>query len=229
MDWTRTIDAYCERVGGAFWAEPANAASNLAFILAGLVVLFHARRTGRPDGVALFLGVTTIAIGVGSFLFHTFATAWAAVTDTTPIAVFMLGFFAIVMRRHFGLSSVVSGLATLGFLLAMIVMAAVLNAAVGSLASGSEAYAPALFALLIVGGVLARRSDPLARPLFLAGGIFAVSLTLRGLDRPLCAAFPLGTHFLWHLCNAAVLGTLSLGLVRHRPRARVATTADATG
>lgn len=35
--------------------------------------------------------------------------------------------------------------------------------------------------------------------------LFAVSLTLRQLDGPLCQGWPLGTHFGWHLCNAAVL------------------------
>ena len=29
-----TIDNYCERIGDGFWAEPLNAITNLAFILA---------------------------------------------------------------------------------------------------------------------------------------------------------------------------------------------------
>ncbi|SDT92452.1 hypothetical protein SAMN05428979_0445 [Stappia sp. ES.058] len=34
MDWTASVDAYCERVGTAFWAEPVNALTNAAFLVA---------------------------------------------------------------------------------------------------------------------------------------------------------------------------------------------------
>ena len=36
MTWTAPIDAYCERLDAGFWAEPLNAATNLAFILAAV-------------------------------------------------------------------------------------------------------------------------------------------------------------------------------------------------
>jgi len=36
--------------------------------------------------------------------------------------------------------------------------------------------------------------------------ILAVSLTFRSLDASLCAAIPLGTHFMWHVLNAVMLG-----------------------
>ena len=37
MAWTDPIDAYCERLGPGFWAEPLNAWTNLAFLLAALL------------------------------------------------------------------------------------------------------------------------------------------------------------------------------------------------
>ena len=49
-----------------------------------------------------------------------------------------------------------------------------------------------------------------------------VHVTLREgvLDQPLCPAWAPGTHFLWHLLNAAVLFTVLLALIRHgRPLA----------
>jgi len=43
-------------------------------------------------------------------------------------------------------------------------------------------------------------------PAALAGlFVFAVSLTLRTLDEPLCAALPVGTHYLWHVLNGVTL------------------------
>lgn len=47
-----------------------------------------------------------------------------------------------------------------------------------------------------------------------AAGVFAVSLTLRTLDEPLCVAFPLGTHFLWHCLNATVLFIVAYTIIR---------------
>jgi hypothetical protein len=35
-----------------------------------------------------------------------------------------------------------------------------------------------------------------------------VSLALRSVDLAACDAFPLGTHFVWHVLNAAVLYVL---------------------
>ena len=37
--WTRQIDIYCERLGPGFWAEPVNALSNGAFLVAGAFLL----------------------------------------------------------------------------------------------------------------------------------------------------------------------------------------------
>jgi len=46
--------------------------------------------------------------------------------------------------------------------------------------------------------------------------ILCVSLTARSLDEPLCDVLPLGTHWLWHVLNAAMLGWMIEVLRRHR-------------
>jgi len=84
--------------------------------------------------------------------------------------------------------------------------------------NGSEGYLPAFLALLIVGAVLKARSHPAATWLLSAAGIFAVSLTFRTIDLRVCASFPLGTHFLWHLLNGALLGKLLFAMIRHGRR-----------
>ncbi|WP_366524500.1 ceramidase domain-containing protein [uncultured Tateyamaria sp.] len=77
----RQIDGYCERLGPHYWAEPINAVTNAAFVLAALIM--WRRSAGLPLGRALaaVLGV----IGVGSYLFHTHAQVWAAIVDVLPI------------------------------------------------------------------------------------------------------------------------------------------------
>lgn len=215
MDLTRQIHGYCERLGPAFWAEPLNAATNAAFIVAALVGLVLALRSGRLDGPVVWLVAVTFAVGTGSFLFHTFATVWAAMADTTPIMVFILSYFAIAIKRFAGFGWGRSLLLMLAFLAGMLALSAVLRVTVAPYIGGSTSYMPALLAVLGVGIWLAARAHPAGRWLVAAAAIFAVSLTFRTLDRPLCADWPLGTHFLWHLLNGVVLGTLLVALVRH--------------
>lgn len=215
MDWTRQIDTYCERLGPGLWAEPVNAATNAAFILAAIVALGLAYRSGRLDAPVACLVALTCAVGTGSFLFHTHATVWAALADTTPIMLFILGYFAIAMNRFAGFGWGASLLLMLTFLAGMLALSALLRVTLAPLVGGSTSYAPALLAMLGVGLWLARRGHPAGRWLVAAGGVFAVSLTFRALDGPLCAVWPLGTHFLWHLLNGLVLGLLLVALIRH--------------
>ena len=79
----------------------------------------------------------------------------------------------------------------------------------GRTPQASWPYLAALLGLVGLTGWLATRPVPALRryagEFGAATGLFAISLTLRQLDGPLCPAWPLGTHFGWHLCNAAVL------------------------
>jgi hypothetical protein len=44
------------------------------------------------------------------------------------------------------------------------------------------------------------------------------------MDQAVCAAFPLGTHFIWHLLNAAVLLVLLDAAISVGPGMTIATT-----
>ena len=181
---------YCERTGDAFWAEPLNALTNVAFLVAAVAAFVRAKRVGRMDaGIGLLIALTT-AIGVGSFLFHTLATPWAALADVLPILLFIVAYLALVCRRFFAL----------GWPSALLIGVLYIPASMGlrllwrKIAGGAGAtggYLPAIVVLLIVAGLLARRRHQAARPLALAGALFALSLTLRSLDLPLCAAVPI--------------------------------------
>ncbi len=218
MNWTRQIDGYCERLGPGYWAEPLNAATNAAFILAAVVGLWLALRSGRLDGPVAWLIAVTFAVGTGSFLFHTHATVWAAMTDTTPIGVFILSYIAIAMNRFAGFGWGRSLLLMLAFLAGMVALSALLRVTLAPLIGGSTSYVPALAALLGVGLWLRARAHPAGSWLLAAAGTFTVSLTFRALDAPLCEEWPVGTHFLWHLLNGTVLGLLLVAVIRHGAR-----------
>ena len=95
--WNSYIDIYCERLEPGLWAEPLNAVSNSAFLIAALIVALGLRGPGNLE--ARVLTAILAAIGVGSFLFHTFATRWAAMADVLPIAAFVL-YFLYLVNRH---------------------------------------------------------------------------------------------------------------------------------
>lgn len=229
------IFRYCERGGDpSFWAEPLNALTNAAFLVAALAVAIMLARSRNPrDATPEWMLVAVLtAIGVGSFLFHTFATRWAAVADVAPIGVFMLGYLLYALRRFVGLGWPLA-LAGLGlFVYAMQIadgiqcratLISVTEAARGPCLNGTAAYAPALGAMVLLGVVLLVRRHAAAKWLLTAAGVFLVSMLFRTIDWEICAATrfagrALGTHFVWHLLNATTLFLLMVAAVREGTR-----------
>ncbi|RMF40693.1 MAG: hypothetical protein D6754_02660 [Alphaproteobacteria bacterium] len=211
----RPVDIYCERLGPGFWAEPVNAVSNLAFIIAALIMLFPALRARDPGAIALVAILELI--GIGSFLWHTFAVGWAGPADVIPIAAFILLYVWLATRRFFDASPLRASLAVIGALAVLYLTGAAIRAGFGSL-NGSEGYAGVLVLLAAYAAALMRAAPATARGLLLGAALLALSLTFRSLDATLCGAFPLGTHFLWHILNAVMLGWMIHVLLAH-PRA----------
>lgn len=202
MEWTAPIDVYCERVGAAFWAEPINAISNAAFVIAALWIYPRVRRTVPAQRLAVLLGL----IGVGSFAFHTFADRWSMVADIVPIIVFAVAYLDLANRDYLGLSGMRRALA----LLAFFVFAAVFTPVMAQVPIiGVSAGYTALPAAMIFYGLLLRHSaTATSRALLIAGGLLILSLLFRSVDMPLCTAWPRGTHFMWHVLNAVLLAWL---------------------
>ncbi|SFI15485.1 Ceramidase [Bosea sp. OK403] len=198
---------YCERLSGAFWAEPWNALTNGAFLLAAVAAFQLWRRGGGSDRPSLALTLLVFAIGIGSFLYHTMPQGWTLAADVVPIQLFAFCYFGLALTRFFGLSWRTTVLGTLAFF----AFALLLSGGVGSLlpqpARGSAGYAAFLLALAGVTGTLLRRPgcQDTARQVGSAGLVFAVSLAFRTLDGALCGGWSMGTHWLWHLLNAGVL------------------------
>lgn len=184
------IDLYCERTGPGLAAEPLNALSNVAFFVAAWLAW---RRYGsRPD--TRLLSVLLASIGLGSSAFHVLANGTAELADVVPIALFQLCWLALFLRRGLAWRVSATGAATAAFAAVMIA-----SAALPPWLNGSLGYAPALLVLMML--ALA----PAARALRAAALVFACSLALRSVDLALCAAWPWGTHWLWHILNGVVL------------------------
>ncbi len=237
MSWSDQIFRYCERGSDpSFWAEPLNAMTNGAFIVAAVAAGVSLARQARSHGapaIAVLVGLVVV-IGVGSFLFHTFATRWAAQADVIPIGVFMLAYLGYALRVYLRLGwlSTAAGLAlfvgALQFAGSVECRPGLISASPGThgpCLNGTAGYVPAFLAMLGIGAVLRVKQHPASGYLLLAAGVFLASMLFRTVDLELCsstrlAGMTIGTHFLWHILNATTLYLLLMAAVRHGIRAR---------
>ncbi len=209
MAWLEAVDGYCERLTPGYWAEPVNAVTNMAFLVAA--ALMWRRTEGLP--LARVMVLVLAAIGVGSYLFHTHANRATGVMDVIPIVLFILLYIFAASRDFLGLAPWQAGLATLAFL-PYAAATVPLWAMIPGLGS-SAGYAPVPVLILFYAWLLRTRAPATARGLATGAGLLVLSLVFRTLDEPLCGVWPVGTHFLWHLLNAVMLGWMINVYVRH--------------
>lgn len=227
---------YCERATSeALFAEPLNAATNVAFLLAALVaLLLLLRRPKDAQSADHFLLIALVfLIGLGSAAFHVFADRLSGLADVVPIGIFMLVYLGFAVNRFLRVPPGWTVLTIIGFTAIVFITmqfrcwnggvgfpgAGVTNANV--CLNGSLGYVPAMLALFMVGVLLRERRHSAALYLLWAGAIFAVSIALRSLDFVLCDAVVIagrkvGTHFAWHLLNALTLFLLLLASLKVR-------------
>lgn len=231
MDWSK-VYSYCERGSDpSFWAEPLNAISNGAFVIAGLIAAWQLARSSRKDH-ALFewlLVLIVICIGIGSFMFHTYATVWAIPFDTVPISLFMLGYLGYALRRFAGAPWIIVIAALVGFFFSVKYAQGIpcsnellpMTRGAGKRCfNGTLGYTPAFVALVLVGALLLIQRHPAAKYLFGGAALFLIAMTFRTIDLEVCrwavrGGRGVGTHFLWHTFNGLLLYVLLLGAIRH--------------
>jgi hypothetical protein len=93
IEWFEAVDGYCKRVDATFLPEPINMVTHAAFLIAAIWAL----------------------IGIGSFLFHTFAQTWAGLADVLPILMFILIYMYVTTRNYFQVASWGAWLSVIGF------------------------------------------------------------------------------------------------------------------
>lgn len=209
------LDEYCERAGDAgLWAEPVNAVTNLAFLIAALL----AWRTWRAGGDKpwlqsmdiILLVVLLFAIGVGSGLWHLFASKDTLLMDVIPIVVFMNVFLISVAIRLMGLKW---WGAFLFFALFQALNIASEMYLPRDFLNGTIMYLPAYGLLLVIVVWVNKRKAAGRHLLMHALVLWSLSLAFRTIDNDICQQFPIGTHFLWHILNALVLYRLLGALI----------------
>lgn len=207
-----TIDIYCERLDSSFWAEPVNALANIAFIIAAWLVWQRAQQLQMFSfEIRLFIGLIAM-IGVGSALFHTFATGWARLIDIVPILLFQLAYLFVYLRRVIQVQ-----ITTAAGILLLYLIVAIGSRQYPHILNGSLIYAPTLIVLLSI-GIYHYVTQKKERVMLLAAAAaFLLSLTCRTFDMVVCPFFPLGTHFMWHILTPIALYLLMRGYLINIP------------
>lgn len=219
-DWSAPITgAYCERTAPGLWGEPLNAGSSLLVVVVSLLALVHVLRTrSLSPGLIALMGLA-LAIGIGSFLWHTFATRWAELADVLPIWAFVALYGAAVLKNSMNTSVALPVAVIFGAIVFVAGLALSMRDThmLGDTVSGSTQYLPALFVVFATGRMVWKERHPSFRLMAVAVALFAVSFAFRSLDMPLCSVVPFGTHFLWHVTNCLAFGVLLVALIRFPP------------
>jgi len=207
------LDLYCERCGPGFWAEPVNALTNISFLIAAF---FASRLAVRQKFLTLEISTAialAVAVGVGSFLFHTFADTLTVWLDIVPIVLLQCWIVWLYARRVMQLS-----LAVVIGLLLILVGGGAAGTQVPHILNGSLGYFPALLILAWLGiwHLRHRKTEP--GVLLLATGCLSLALIFRTIDMRVCPVMPVGTHFLWHLLNGGTVYLAIRCLILNLPR-----------
>lgn len=195
------VNQYCERQSIAFWAEPLNAISNLSFIIAGVIAirLTHKNHQGLTANVLAYM---ICVIGIGSFLFHTYATRWAELADVFPIYIFQL-IYTGAFSRYCLKFDWPKTLAVYGLYIATTLASGYLPWSL----NGSIMYLPTILMLIFFAVMLKwQKADrELENKAWSLVVFFCLSLTARTVDASACNYLPRGTHFIWHILNGLIL------------------------
>ena len=198
------IDLYCERTDSSLWAEPFNLFSNAAFLLVAWRLYYLAGKVEKePARKALvYLSIIAVMVATGSALFHSLPNPMTQLADALPIAVFvaLCVYFYIKERADRQIPIQKSLTFCILFLLLGPVAGKLLGLA--PYLSKGEFYLglmPALVSLVVFEENKAKKLRILVATI-----LFTFAFTARTLDVYICGNFPLGSHFVWHLCSAGV-------------------------
>ena len=204
------IDLYCERLGLGLWAEPVNTFTNLIFLIAAFVAWRQAvQHQSLSSGHCLLIGLMA-AIGIGSGLFHAYATKLALILDILPILFFQVAYLWIYGKRIIKLHST-----TLAGMVVLYIIAAYFGRQFPHILNGSLIYAPAFMLILLLGVYHYRHVEKERGILLWAAVVFLISLFLRSIDHSVCAYITTGTHFFWHLLNGLLVYMVFRGLLKN--------------
>jgi len=196
-------------------AEPFNTITNLSFLIAAL----YARQLADRQRILTMEVSTAIAltvlVGVGSALFHYFAQVWAMWLDIIPIVLLQCWIVWLYTRRIMN-SPMAVGVGLLVVLLGGGFLGSLLPESLNL--NGSINYLPAFLILACLAIWHRRHQKREPYVLLAASAAFLIALVFRSIDQISGPAFPMGTHFLWHVFNGGTVYFSLRCLILNLPR-----------
>lgn len=216
------IDQYCERTAQGLLNEPLNAITNLAFIIAAVVVIKLAAK--RQETITTSVGILLfflVCIAFGSGAFHTFANRWSEIADVAAIALYLHFYTAVFLRYAARWPWRTAWLGIPVFFLANQALAPVWTHLLDFGSAWPSGYMAAWTCLLMMVLYALIKGVTGKLKLLAAAVVFLISIWFRQQDMALCDTYPHGTHFLWHILNAVVLGLTSMAAVNFSQENRI--------
>jgi hypothetical protein len=206
------VDIYCERLGPEFWAEPANALTNAFFLVVAWLTWRRAKALDTVSPAVWALVVLLSAIGIGSFLFHTFANGWSRFADVAPIILFQVLTIWLYLTEVAGMKK-----PTATFVMVVFATAVMIAREFPEYLNRSLPYLPAFLAMVAI-SIFHKATDRREPYVMLAAtGTLFVALFFRTIDHHICPCIELGSHFLWHTFAAVTFYLSMRGFLANRP------------
>ncbi|MBI4405907.1 MAG: ceramidase domain-containing protein [Deltaproteobacteria bacterium] len=179
--------------------EPVNLFSNIAFILAALLLFRKRARHPNVSPLVALVPWLILTVGVGSTLFHSFAMFWSILADTIPIGVCVLWMFGLLIRKAFQLQLWAILLAYTLLLIATLFFVVTVD---GHSVNFSQPYFAAVIAIVVIAILSQIQKIQGRHRLVLAGLAFVLALIARMGDAAICPHLAVGSHFAWHIFSA---------------------------
>lgn len=201
------VDMYCERTNFDLLSEPLNLVTNLSFIFAAIYCHKKMESSYGPSrSKAMVLIALLYAIGIGSALFHSFATRWAMAMDVIPIGLFVVCYFMFYFREILNLQNMQVAVSTIVFVSSIVLASPYLPK---ERLNGSQHYLIICLWLGLLAMISLAKKHRSHYLISTAVLVYLTSIGFRIADLHLCSHFPTGTHFMWHTLNGILLGLLT--------------------
>ena len=91
--------ADCERIGQGLLAQPVNAMTSLAFVIAGAWIVYRALGAAKGRARMTLFGIAVASVGVGSVLYHGPQPAQAQTVHDGTIVIVVAGVCVLELIR----------------------------------------------------------------------------------------------------------------------------------
>jgi hypothetical protein len=203
---------FCEAIGNGLIRQPINAYTNIAYILAGIIILVYLARTkpifnlrspisDLPRRLFILFGIACILVGIGSFLYHaSFIFLGEEMDDDSMylIGAFML-FFELAHQRKITTRQFIGYYITLNLLLEVVIF--MIPVVRGGVFAILVIASLTLVEISIWKGIVASQR----RQYYTAIGLFGVAYFIWILDKTHLVCNPdslIQGHAIWHLLSA---------------------------